>query len=270
MKNKDFYLRRNFSKQYSYYGTPFLAEYCDIKSSDNLIIYGHNMKSGTMFADLIKYKNYNYYKNHKYIELYTLDNSETIKNEYKIIYCFKTTADSKGFNFYDYYKFENEDELNVFKDNCKRLSFFNTNEEISLSDKFITLSTCEYSNKNGRMIVVAKKIQRGGNEVKDIKVKKKTNIKVLDKTITGTKNIKDNLVSIKEKSKDDSSNVISANDYATNKITSAERMVENKLTNNFNKAGINSVKRTKENIVLTKNKIAEIKNNKKIRIRFNG
>ena len=158
MKNKDFYLRRNFSKQYSYYGTPFLADYCNIKSSDNLIIYGHNMKFGTMFADLIKYKNYNYYKNHKYIELYTLDNNETIKNDYKIIYCFKTTADSKGFNFYDYYKFDNQDELNVFKDNCKRLSFFNTNEDISLSDKLITLSTCEYSNKNGRMIVVAKKI----------------------------------------------------------------------------------------------------------------
>lgn len=97
--------------------------------------------------------------------------------------------------------------------------------------------------------------------MKDIKVKKKTNIKVLDKTITGTKNIKDNLVSVKEKSKDDNSNVISANDYATNKITSAERIAENKLTNNFNKVGINSVKRTKENIVLTKNKIAEIKNN---------
>ena len=97
--------------------------------------------------------------------------------------------------------------------------------------------------------------------MKDIKIKKKTNIKVLDKTIGGTKNIKDNLVSIKERSKEDNSNVISANDYATNKITSAEKVVENKLTNNFNKAGINSVKRTKENIVLTKNKIAEIKNN---------
>ena len=35
--------------------------------SDNLIIFGHHMKDNTMFSELINYKNYSYYKNHKYI-----------------------------------------------------------------------------------------------------------------------------------------------------------------------------------------------------------
>lgn len=46
MQTKDrpeFYLRKNFYKKYSYWGTPFLAENCDIKTSDNLIIYGHHI-----------------------------------------------------------------------------------------------------------------------------------------------------------------------------------------------------------------------------------
>lgn len=67
MQNSEYYLRRNIYKEYSTYGTPFLADYCNINSSDNLIIYGHHIKSGMMFADLDKYKSYDYYLNHKII-----------------------------------------------------------------------------------------------------------------------------------------------------------------------------------------------------------
>ena len=40
LNNPNFYLRKNFYKQYSYYGTPYLSEQCDINTSDNLIVYG--------------------------------------------------------------------------------------------------------------------------------------------------------------------------------------------------------------------------------------
>lgn len=50
------YLRRNFYGKYSQSGVPFLDGRCDLQST-NLIIYGHNMKNGTMFSDLKKYLN---------------------------------------------------------------------------------------------------------------------------------------------------------------------------------------------------------------------
>ena len=64
MQNRDFYLHKNIYKNYSSHGTPYLAEHCNLNSSDNLIIYGHHMNDNTMFSQLEKYKNYNFYQNH--------------------------------------------------------------------------------------------------------------------------------------------------------------------------------------------------------------
>ena len=53
MQTKDrpnYYLRKNFYKEYSYYGTPYLQENCDINNSDNLIIYGHHINNSKMFG----------------------------------------------------------------------------------------------------------------------------------------------------------------------------------------------------------------------------
>ena len=158
MQNGEYYLRRNIHKEYSSYGTPFLADYSNINTSDNLIIYGHHIKSGLMFADLDKYKSYDYYKNHKTIEFYKLEGNATVKEVYSIIYCFKTTANCGGFKYYNFYNAASEDDYNSFTEQCRKLSFYNTEESASYGDKLITLSTCEYSLNNGRMVVVAKKI----------------------------------------------------------------------------------------------------------------
>ena len=54
---KDYYLKKNFEKEYSAYGVPYIAEHCDpYEPSDNIIIYGHHMKNGSMFSDLMKYE----------------------------------------------------------------------------------------------------------------------------------------------------------------------------------------------------------------------
>ena len=158
MQNGEYYLRRNIYKEYSSYGTPFLADYCNINTSDNLIIYGHHIKSGMMFADLDKYKNYDYYLNHKNIKLYKLQGTETIEEEYKVIFCFKTTVNKGGFKYYNFYNATSEADYNLFVEQCRELSFYDTEEAVNFGDKLITLSTCEYSLNNGRMVVVAKKI----------------------------------------------------------------------------------------------------------------
>ena len=66
------YLRRNFYGKYSQSGVPFLDGRCDLQSS-NLIIYGHNMRNGTMFSDLKKYLNTDFLNSHRTVRLETAD-----------------------------------------------------------------------------------------------------------------------------------------------------------------------------------------------------
>ena len=181
MQNGDFYLHRNVYKNYSSSGTPYLAEHCNLKTSDNLIIYGHHMKNSTMFSNLDNYKNYNYYKNHKYIKFYTLEDNKTIENDYEIVFAFKTVAYSdKGFKYYNYTKFYDENDFNSFVEKCRNYEFYNTNVKVNYGDKLITLSTCEYSQKNGRMVIIAKKIYKSGG---GINVRYKVKRKKYNKTI---------------------------------------------------------------------------------------
>jgi len=159
MQNKEFYLYRNIYKEYSSHGTPFLAEQCDIDNSDNLIIYGHHMNDNTMFSQLEKYKNYKIYKNNKYIKFYSFENDATVENVYEIVLVFKTVAySSKTFKYYNYNNFQNEIEFNNFIEKWNNLKLYDSDSEINFKDKLITLSTCEYSQKNGRLVVIAKKI----------------------------------------------------------------------------------------------------------------
>lgn len=159
MQNGDYYLRRNFYKNYSTYGTPFIASYCELNKSDNSIVYGHHMNNHKMFADLEYYKNKSFYNNHKYIKLYTFENNKTIENIYEVIFAFKTVAYSnKGFNYSSFYNANTRLEYCDFISKCKELKLYSTNNSAVYGDKLLTLSTCEYSQKNGRMVVVAKKI----------------------------------------------------------------------------------------------------------------
>ena len=79
MQNGDYYLHRNIYKKYSSHGTPYLAEYCNVQYSDNLIIYGHHMNDNSMFAQLEDYKKKKFYEEHKYIDFYTFYNGKNNK-----------------------------------------------------------------------------------------------------------------------------------------------------------------------------------------------
>ena len=60
----DFYLKRSFDKSYSDYGVPYIDEACMTGISNNLVIYGHHMNDGSMFADLCKYTDADFCKEH--------------------------------------------------------------------------------------------------------------------------------------------------------------------------------------------------------------
>ena len=153
---KDYYLKKNFEKEYSSYGVPYIAEHCSpSEPSDNIIIYGHHMNDGSMFADLMKYESKKFYESHKSIRFDTI----TEQGEYEVICAFKTTVyDDEGFKFYLFANAEDEKEFDAYVKKCKSLALYDTGVTVEYGDELITLSTCEYSEKNGRMVVVAKKI----------------------------------------------------------------------------------------------------------------
>ncbi len=153
--HKNFYLRRGFDKKYSYYGVPFAAEYCKINESDNVIIYGHNMNNGSMFYDLTKYSDRSFYENHRFIRFDTMGGFGT----YEVIAVFKTAAYAEG--EFEYYRFADGDKtaFDQYVSRCKDLSLYSIDATAEYGDRLITLSTCEYSRKDGRFVVVAKKIK---------------------------------------------------------------------------------------------------------------
>lgn len=158
----DFYLKHGFDKEYSNYGCPYVQENCDVqKPSDNLIIYGHHMKDGSMFTGLMEYTDKGFWEQHRRIHFNTL----TDLQEYEVVSVFKTFVYSDSPDSFKYYHFvdaEDEEEFNAYIEKCKSLSLYDTGVTAEYGDKLISLSTCEYSRNNGRLVVVAKLITEEG------------------------------------------------------------------------------------------------------------
>ena len=154
--NPNFYLKHAFDKSYSSYGVPYMQENCDVGISDNLVLYGHHMNNGSMFSDLCKYESEDFYQEHKTIRFDTLDSF----GDYEVIAAFKTVAYSEsGFKYYHFVRAEQEEDFDEFIAKCKELALYDTGVSAEYGDKLITLSTCEYSRTNGRMVVVAKLLE---------------------------------------------------------------------------------------------------------------
>ena len=153
---KDYYLVRDFYGQSSAHGCIYVNETSDVfKPSDNLLIHGHRMKDGSMFASLHKYKDADFWQEHSLITFDTITEHHT----YQIVSVFLTTASvGEGFPYYKFIDAENEAEFDAFVDRCKALSLYDTGVDATYGDKLISLSTCEYSQTNGRLVVVAKRI----------------------------------------------------------------------------------------------------------------
>lgn len=151
-EEKDYYLYKNFYKNYSSYGVPYIDERYDIDSSTNLLIYGHSMTNTTMFADLLKYKSSEFYYNNSVVE-YT---DKYGFNEYKIFSVFEVNTN----NSFDYHNYINMDELlfNEFINSALEHSIYNTNIIPTYGDKLITLSTCAINEDDVRFVVIGVKV----------------------------------------------------------------------------------------------------------------
>lgn len=152
----EYYLNRDFYGEYSASGCLFAREECDINTpSDNITIYGHNMNDGSMFHGLMDYRTKSFWESHRYIYFDTL----TERHTYEIFAVFKTTATKgQGFTYHHFINAGDQAEFDEYIQDCKELSLYDTGITPVYGDKLITLSTCEYSQINGRLVVVAKRV----------------------------------------------------------------------------------------------------------------
>lgn len=155
---EEYYIRRDFNKDSSSAGTLFIDTDCDIRSSDNAIIYGHNMQSGKMFHDLLEYESEDFYKNHKTFTFNTIYGDST----YEVIAAFRTqvhAVDYSGFKYYQFFDASSSEEFMDYVKNCMSMTPYTIESDVTYGDKLLTLSTCAYHTTNGRYVVVAKKIE---------------------------------------------------------------------------------------------------------------
>ncbi len=159
--DENYYLYRDFNKKDNDNGCLILDTDSSLNPlTTNLIIHGHNMKSGAMFGNLTDYEKEDYYKEHKQITLHTKE----CQRNYEVIAVFRSQVYKKSddvFKFYKFFEATNEEEFDDFYNNIKELSLYDTDVTAEYGDNFITLSTCVYHVKNGRFVVVAKEVDKG-------------------------------------------------------------------------------------------------------------
>lgn len=145
--NPQKYLNKNFYGEYSYSGTPFLDSRCS-SDSTNLIIYGHHMNNGTMFADLCNYTDYSYFSEHPTVVLETKDGVFA----YSVFSVMKVKSDDV------WYKFLTTDLDETYEkwiSYAKTKSLYNTEITPVCGQQILTLSTCYGYNQDDRILVLA-------------------------------------------------------------------------------------------------------------------
>lgn len=151
------YLDRDINVAKSSKGLPFIDARCKLDPvSDNLIIYGHNMKDGSMFGTLSDYGKMEYCKEHPIIKFDTIGEM----GEYEVMFAFYDKVyynDEPDYRFYDFIDVGNEDKFNKEIDEYRNRSIYDTGVKAHYGDKLITLVTCSYQEDNGRFVVMARK-----------------------------------------------------------------------------------------------------------------
>lgn len=160
-EDENYYLYKDFNGKEDKNGSLILDTDSSLNPlTTNLIIHGHNMKSGAMFGDLTDYEDASYWEDHRYITLYT----EECERRYEVLAVFRSQVYKKTdtvFKFYKFFQADTAEEFDDFYQNIKELSLYDTGVTAEFGDHFLTLSTCVYHVQNGRFVVVAKEIESG-------------------------------------------------------------------------------------------------------------
>lgn len=148
-EDNDYYLNRDINGNKDSAGSIFLDYENNISKEDkNTVIYGHNMNKDYMFHSLRYYQDPEFFKKHRYITFDTLYGNQT----YEVFAFYKTDID---FNYINV-NFENDEHFNELLKEMKNRSFYETNVDVSPTDRILTLSTCSNQESDTRFVVNAK------------------------------------------------------------------------------------------------------------------
>lgn len=171
--NNDYYLNHNFKKKKEGRGAIFMDKDCNAQTLDtNTVIHGHNWLDKTMFSQLTKYSDFDFYKEHTVIEF----NTRTEMHKWKIVSVFITSASKSEDNGYVFnYVYPHMESINFegYVNELKTRSMYNTGVDIKEGDKFLTLSTCtrELDTKNHRadvrIVIVGRMVRDGESATVD-------------------------------------------------------------------------------------------------------
>ena len=153
---KDFYLHHDFTGASSVEGALFVDAKSSWPQDNNLVIYGHNMKNGHMFGTLDLYKNADYFQEHREIRFDTVYEAGV----YEAVAVLKTrirNENEQGFRYYQFFQYHDEETFQECLDFVKENQMFDTGDALQYGDQILMLSTCEYSQENGRLVVVARR-----------------------------------------------------------------------------------------------------------------
>jgi len=169
-----YYLKRTYKGDYSEYGSIFIDyRSTDSTKSRNVIMHGHDMNDGSMFAGMLKYTpkgdlkgKLDYYQEHPVITFNTPDGDA----KYKIISVFKTSTRYEHGEFFNYMQgeFNSDAEFMNFVYNMRIRSMFDIPVTCNENDQIITLSTCCYEFYEWRCVIVARKVRPGEDPSVDV------------------------------------------------------------------------------------------------------
>ena len=147
-EDNDFYLNHGFNKEYLSSGSIFLDYRNNFNDDFNSVIYGHHMRNRTMFGELMKFKDEEFFRNNKDITITSKDGTY----DYEI---FAVGVFDADFGYNDV-SFSDENEFSNFLNKIMSSSTYKR-DIVDSSDKIITLSTCSYEYDNARTAVFAKR-----------------------------------------------------------------------------------------------------------------
>jgi sortase B len=148
--DNEFYLNNDFKKEESKSGVPFVDFRNNALEDKNTILYGHNMKNGSMFASLKNFKDEEFFNANNKITIVTKE--EVLTYEVFSVYVTENTTSYLKVNFED-------NEFESYLNNSIAKSMFKSNVSVNKEDKIITLSTCDYTFEDARLVVQAKLVK---------------------------------------------------------------------------------------------------------------
>lgn len=147
--DNDYYLKHNFRKESNISGTVFIESANDIDNDKNIILYGHNMRNGTMFNNITNYKEESFFNEDNKINI--IMNNTLYEYEVFSVYVKNVSEVNLAIGF------ANEDEFINYAYNESEESLYKKDVDFSAEDNLITLVTCSYEFTDARTIVVARR-----------------------------------------------------------------------------------------------------------------